>query len=165
MIKPILTYPNPKLTHTSVDITEFTNDVLNMLQDLMDTFANVPCLGLAAPQIGYPIRAIIIYTSQLGIGSLPLLMINPVILNKSSDLFEYNEGCLSLPGGNEKVKRPKTITVQYYTKFNEPMEIEVSDLVSSCIQHEIDHLDGLLIIDRIHAIKRNRLLNKVRKAK
>lgn len=165
MIKPILTYPNPKLTHTSVDITEFTNDVLNMLQDLMDTFANVPCLGLAAPQIGYHIRAIVISTSQLGIGSLPLLMINPVILNKSSDLFEYNEGCLSLPGGNEKVKRPKTITVQYYTKFNEPMEIEVSDLVSSCIQHEIDHLDGLLIIDRIHAIKRNRLLNKVRKAK
>lgn len=165
MIKPILTYPNLKLTHISTNITEFTDDVLNMLQDLMDTFANVPCLGLAAPQIGYPIRAIVISTSQLGIGSLPLLMINPVILNKSTELFEYNEGCLSLPGGNEKVKRPKTITVQYHTKFNELMEIEVSDLASSCIQHEIDHLDGKLLIDHLHNIKRNRLLNKVRKAK
>lgn len=165
MIMPILKYPNLKLTQPSSVITEFTDDVLDMLQNLMDTFLNTPCLGLAAPQIGYHIRAIVISTSQLGIGSMPLLMINPVILKQSDELFEYKEGCLSLPGGTEKVKRPKTVTVQYHTKFNELMEIEVSDLASSCIQHEIDHLDGKLLIDHLHTIKRNRLLDKVRKSK
>lgn len=165
MIKPILRYPDVRLNRVAEDITEFNDSVVEMLQDLMDTFINVKCLGLAAPQIGYNIRAFVLSTNKLGIGAVPLLMINPVILSSSEELFEYKEGCLSLPNGFENVSRPKTILVQYHTKFNEKVEIELSDLASSCVQHEIDHLNGQLLIDHLSGLKRNRLLEKVRKAK
>lgn len=160
-IKPILTYPNSILFNISDDIMELDGSMV----DLIDTYQSIKCLGLAMPQIGYNKRAFIINAKSLEIGDDYILMINPVITYKSTDLYNHIEGCLSLPGIGFNYSRPKHITVEYLDiKFNKHT-LNASDLASICIQHELDHLDGKLVINLVSPLQRMEASNILSKRK
>lgn len=149
-IKPILTYPNPILFKQSVDFAEIDDSIGH----LIDTYQSIKCLGLALPQIGYNKRAFIINAKSIGIGENYIVMINPVIVYRSIELYNYTEGCLSLPDARFNYSRPKHITVEYLDINFNKHTLNASDLASICIQHELDHLDGKLVINLVSPMQR-----------
>src|SRR3989338_1273959 len=147
MILKIVTVPDPILTKKTELVKKIDQAVLKLVQDMIDTCRKANGIGLAAPQIGKSIRLCVINLEHLGLAPFPL--INPRVIKKSPKQTEMEEGCLSIPGIYGIVKRPEKIKVKALNLAGESMEFETDGLLSKVIQHEVDHLDGILITSKI----------------
>lgn len=169
----IRTLPDPVLREKAAPIESVDADVRKLMRDMLETMYAFQGIGLAANQVGILKRVIVLDISESRNGTEALLMANPEILERSDETFTYSEGCLSVradpaesaPDLYADVTRPKRIKVLYTGIDGQSREIEAEDLLSTCIQHEMDHLDGVLFIDRISPLKRKMIATKVEKRK
>ncbi|MCM5553715.1 peptide deformylase [Pleomorphomonas sp. NRK KF1] len=162
--RPLVILPAPQLRLTSAPIARVDDGVRKLAEDMLETMYAAPGIGLAAVQVGEMNRLITIDVSHDENAKEPRVFINPEILWKSEDLSVYEEGCLSIPDYYEEVERPAKIRVRYTNLAGEPEELEADGLLATCLQHEIDHLDGVLFIDHISKLKRDRVTKKFAKA-
>ena len=164
-ILPILTAPDPRLKVKSKPVAKVDDEVRKLMDDMLETMHAAPGIGLAAPQLGVAKRVIVIDIEREGVSTGPLRMANPEIIDASDEDASYEEGCLSLPEHYADVVRPARVKVRYLDHQNEIRTIEAEGLLATCLQHEIDHLDGILFVDHISALKRNMILRKLVKAR
>ncbi|WP_026790028.1 peptide deformylase [Pleomorphomonas oryzae] len=162
--RPLVILPAPQLRLTSAPIARVDDGVRKLAQDMLETMYAAPGIGLAAVQVGEMNRLITIDVSHDDDAKEPRVFINPEILWKSEELSVYEEGCLSIPEYYEEVERPARVRVRYTNLAGEPEELEADGLLATCLQHEIDHLDGVLFIDHISKLKRDRVTKKFAKA-
>jgi peptide deformylase len=162
---PIITAPDPRLKLKAKPVAQVDDEVRRLMDDMLETMYAAPGIGLAAPQVGVARRIIVVDTAREGEDPKLLKIANPEILWRSDELAVYSEGCLSLPEHYADVERPAAIKLRYLDYQNEIHTIELSGLPATCIQHEMDHLEGVLFVDHISALKRNIILRKLAKAK
>jgi peptide deformylase len=163
--RPIITLPDEKiLRQVSRPIATVDADTRALFDDMLETMYAAPGIGLAAIQIGVPQRALVIDLSKEGEDKAPLFVANPEIIWSSEERSDYEEGCLSIPEFYEMVERPKEIKVRFRDRHNEAQELHAAGLLATCLQHEIDHLNGVLFIDHISKLKRDRVVKKFQKA-
>ena len=164
-IKPILTAPDPRLKKKSLPVASVDADVRQLMDDMLETMYAAPGIGLAAPQVDVLKRVIVLDIEREDTKTGPLFMANPEIIEASDDDATYEEGCLSVPEHYADVVRPAKVTVRYLDRDNARQEMTCEGLLATCIQHEIDHLDGILFVDHISSLKRNMILRKLLKAR
>lgn len=162
---PILVAPDPRLQKKSEPVTTVDAEIQQLMSDMLETMYKAPGIGLAAPQVGVLKRVIVLDVAPEGEAPAPLRMANPEIVWVSDGDASYNEGCLSVPEHYADVVRPAACRVRYLDEKNEMKELEADGLLATCVQHEIDHLDGVLFIDHLTSLKRNIILRKLLKAK
>jgi peptide deformylase len=162
---PIITAPDPRLKITARPVPAVDDKIRRLMDDMLDTMYGAIGIGLAAPQVGQASRVIVLDVAREGEKPQPLQLANPEILWRSPELTTGNEGCLSLPEHYAEVTRPAKIRLRYLDYQNEIREIDASGLLAMCLQHEIDHLDGVLFVDHISSLKRGMILRKLAKAK
>jgi peptide deformylase len=162
---PIITAPDPRLKIKARPVPAVDDKIRRLMDDMLDTMYGAIGIGLAAPQVGQSSRVIVLDVAREGEKPQPLQLANPEILWRSPELTTGNEGCLSLPEHYAEVTRPAKIRLRYLDYQNEIREIEASGLLAMCLQHEIDHLDGVLFVDHISSLKRGIILRKLAKAK
>ena len=162
---PIITAPDPRLKIKARPVRAVDDKIRRLMDDMLDTMYGAIGIGLAASQVGQSSRVIVLDVAREGEKPQPLQLANPEILWRSPELTTGNEGCLSLPEHYAEVTRPAKIRLRYLDYQNEIREIEASGLLAMCLQHEIDHLDGVLFVDHISALKRGMILRKLAKAK
>ena len=162
---PIITAPDPRLKIKARPVRAVDDKIRRLMDDMLDTMYGAIGIGLAAPQVGQSSRVIVLDVARDGEKPQPLQLANPEILWRSPELTTGNEGCLSLPEHYAEVTRPAKIRLRYLDYQNEIREIEASGLLAMCLQHEIDHLDGVLFVDHISSLKRGMILRKLAKAK
>jgi peptide deformylase len=163
-VRDILVLPEPTLRQVSKPVSSVDQGVRQIFDDMLETMYKAPGIGLAAIQVGVPQRLVVIDVSKDGEERNPLFMANPEIVWKSEELSDYEEGCLSIPDYYEMVTRPSSVKVRYTDRNNDAQELAASGILSTCIQHEIDHLDGVLFIDYLSKLKRDRVIKKFTKA-
>ena len=156
----ILHYPDPRLYNKAKPVSRVDDEVRTLIDDMLETMYAAPGIGLAAIQVNVPLRVITIDLSENR--SEPLCLVNPEIIERSGTV-ELEEGCLSVPGVFEVVPRSEWIRVRALNRDGETFEMEASDLLSVCIQHEMDHLDGKLFVDYLSQLKRQRIRKKAKK--
>jgi peptide deformylase len=162
---PIVTLPDEKtLREVSKPVAAVDFGVRKLWDDMLETMYRAPGIGLAAIQVGVPQRLLVIDLAKDGEEKKPLFAANPEIVWESESLSDYEEGCLSIPEYYEMVTRPAEIKMRYLDRQGEPMELHATGLMATCLQHEIDHLNGILFIDHISRLKRERVLKKFQKA-
>jgi len=164
-ILPILTAPDPILKKKAEPVDEVTDEIRTLLDDMVDTMYDAPGIGLAAPQVGVLKRVIVIDVTDEGEEPFAYKMVNPEVIWESEELSLYEEGCLSVPQSFSEVERPSEVKVKYLDEHGIPHEIEADGLLATCVQHEIDHLEGTLFIDHISRIKRSIIMRKLNKMK
>jgi len=164
-ILEIIIAPDSELKKLSDPIDEVDHQIKTLMDNMFITMKGAPGIGLAAPQVGINKRVIVIDTRDVQEGGKSLKMANPKILNFSDNFKIHEEGCLSLPGFFEEVKRPDEIVVKYLDEYNHEKRLEASGLLSVVIQHEIDHLDGVLFVDHISKLKKGMIIRKLKKYK
>jgi len=164
-IRPIITAPDPRLTETAAPVERVDDEVRLLMEDMLDSMHAARGIGLAAPQIGVAKRVIVIDIDREGVQSGPLFLANPEIVAVSDEDYVYEEGCLSVPEHYAEVVRPGGVTLRYLDRENEIREMQADGILAVCLQHEIDHLDGILFIDHLSSLKRNIILRKLTKAK
>jgi peptide deformylase len=162
---PIITAPDPRLKIKAQPVPEVDDKIRRLMDDMLETMYAAIGVGLAAPQVGQSSRVIVLDIARDGEKPQPMKLANPEILWRSRELTTGDEGCLSLPEHYAEVTRPATIRLRYLDYQNEIREIEASGLLSTCLQHEIDHLDGVLFVDHISSLKRGMILRKLAKGK
>jgi peptide deformylase len=162
---PILTAPDPRLKLKAKAVEVVDDATRRLMDDMLETMYAAPGIGLAAPQVGALRRILVVDVSREDEPRQPLRLANPEILWASDELATYNEGCLSLPEHYADVERPAKIRLRYLDYQNEIRVMEAEGLLATCIQHEMDHLEGVLFVDHISALKRNIILRKLAKAK
>ena len=162
--RDIITIPDPILKTVSRPIETIDDDVRTLLDDMLETMYAAPGIGLAAVQIGIPRRLVVIDIAKDEAPPEPVKFINPEIVWASEELSEYEEGCLSIPDVYDKVTRPSEVKVRYIDIEGKQQERHCDGLLATCIQHEIDHLDGVLFIDYLSRLKRDRVVKKFSKA-
>ena len=162
---PILTAPDPRLKKISKPVEKVDDEIRQLMDDMLETMYVAPGIGLAAPQVGVLKRVIVVDVADEGEEPQPLKLANPELIWVSDHDTNYNEGCLSLPEHYAEVVRPAEIKVRYLDHQNEIRELAADGLLATCIQHEIDHLDGILFVEHISALKRNMILRKLLKSK
>ena len=162
---PILTAPDPALKKISQPVKLVDASIRKLMDDMLETMYQAPGIGLAAPQVGVLKRVIVLDLAREGEAPQPLRIANPEIVWVSDDDATYNEGCLSVPEHYADVVRPGACRVKYLDQDNKQQEMAAEGLLATCLQHEIDHLDGVLFIDHLTALKRNMILRKLLKAK
>lgn len=160
----IVTYPNPVLKTVCEPVEKVTKEIQKLLDDMAETMYAAPGVGLAAPQVNILKRVIVLDTVWKGeeAGRQLYQLVNPVILERSSSI-EWEEGCLSIPEFSQMMKRSQTIKVKALDRSGKEIVIDAQDLLAVCLQHEIDHLDGKLIIDKASRLKRKLYLDKIKK--
>lgn len=163
-IRPIITLPDPQLRLVSKKVTQFDADLHQLVTDMFETMYDAPGIGLAAIQIAVPLRVVTVDVSPKEDDPQPMAFINPEIIAQSEAMNCHQEGCLSIPDYFEEVERPASVTVRYQTPKGETHEMQCEGLLATCIQHEIDHLNGALFIDHISRLKRERITKKFIKA-
>ena len=161
----IIIAPDPRLKLKCKPVPKVDAKVARLMDDMLQTMYAAPGIGLAAPQVGQALRIIVLDVAREDEKPAPIKMANPELIWVSDEDVTYNEGCLSLPEHYADVVRPKAIRVRYLDHENEIRELEAEGLLATCIQHEMDHLDGILFVDHITALKRNIILRKLLKAK
>ena len=161
-LKNIITVPDPLLKSISKPVDKINNEIKILINDMFETMYNAPGIGLAAVQIGIPLRVVVIDISK-GDEKKPYFFVNPNIVWRSDKTSTYEEGCLSIPNQFAEIERPESCRVEYLDLNNQKKEIEASGLLSTCIQHEIDHLNGILFIDYLSKLKKNMIIKKVTK--
>lgn len=162
---PIITAPDPRLKKVCAPVAAVDDEIRRLMDDMLETMYNAPGIGLAAPQVGVLKRVIVVDVAGDDEERAPLFMANPELTWVSDDDSSYEEGCLSLPEHYGDVVRPAAITVRYLDRENEIRELKAQGLLATCIQHEMDHLEGILFVDHMTALKRNMILRKLLKAK
>jgi peptide deformylase len=163
-VRPLVTLPDPRLRLKSEPVREITDEIRGLAQDMLETMYDAPGVGLAAIQIGVPKRVVTIDVSKSETEKQPIVLINPEIAWVSDETNVYEEGCLSIPEYYEEVERPARVKVRYTTLEGKTVEQEAEGLLATCVQHEIDHLDGILFIDHLSRLKRDRVVKKFAKA-
>jgi peptide deformylase len=161
----IIIAPDPRLKIKCKPVAKVDSKVARLMDNMLETMYAAPGIGLAAPQVGVAQRVIVLDVAKEGEKAAPYAMANPELLWVSDEDATYNEGCLSLPEHYADVVRPKAIRVRYLDRENEIRELDAEGLLATCIQHEMDHLDGILFVDHLTALKRNIILRKLLKAK
>ena len=164
-LKKIITVPDETLRKISDPITKVGINEKQLVKDLFETMYHHKGIGLAAIQVGIPKRVIVLDVNQENENKKPLCFINPIIKNISEEKSKYEEGCLSIPNTFIEIERPKTCIVEYVDIDGTKNQIECDGLLSTCIQHEINHLDGKLIIDFLSKLKKDLIIKKLSKTK
>ena len=165
-VRPILTAPDARLKQKSDPIEGGVTDAHRaLMDDMLETMYDAPGIGLAAIQIGEPVRIIVMDLAREDEPQQPRYFVNPEILWASEDLFTYEEGCLSVPDIYDDVERPARVKLRYLNYDGETIEEDAEGLYAVCIQHEMDHLEGVLFIDHLSRLKREKALSKLKKAK
>lgn len=162
-IKPLIILPDPVLRKVSTPIERVDANLQKLADDMLETMYQAPGIGLAAIQVGEPLRLLVIDVAGKDEPKAPQVFINPEILWKSDEPNVYEEGCLSIPDYYAEVERPKRIRVSYLDRDGKKQECEADGLLATCLQHEIDHLDGVLFIDHISKLKRDMVIRKFKK--
>ena len=163
-IREIIKLPDPLLRQVSEPVAHVSDDTRRILDDLLDTMYDAPGIGLAAVQIGIPLRLIVIDLAKDGEERTPIFLINPEIIWASEEQSDYEEGCLSIPEFFDMVTRPKEVRIRFLNRAGESQEMHCSGVLATCVQHEIDHLNGVLFIDYLSKLKRDRIVKKFAKA-
>ena len=165
--RPILVIPDAKLRQAAEPVAHVDDEVRALVEDMFETMYKAPGIGLAAPQIGVLRRVVVLDVAKRrdeDATADPMVMINPEITYVSEETALHEEGCLSIPDFYEDVERPAVIRVGYLDRDGKPNSIEAEGILAVCIQHEIDHLNGVLFIDHISRLKRSRVIKKFEKA-
>jgi peptide deformylase len=163
-IRPLVIIPDSKLRLISEPVKEITKEIRQLADDMLETMYDAPGVGLAAIQIGLPIRMVTMDVSKSDDERLPMVLINPEITWASEEKRVYEEGCLSIPEYYEEVERPDRVRFRFMNIQGEVVEQEADGLLATCVQHEIDHLNGVLFIDYLSKLKRDRVMTKFKKA-
>jgi len=163
-LKNIITVPDPLLKSVSKPVKQITGEIKKLLNDMLETMYKAPGIGLAAVQVGVPIRAVVIDISR-DEKKNPLLLINPKITWRSEETSIYEEGCLSLPGHFAEIERPAECQVKFIDYDGKEKELVADGLLATCIQHEVDHLNGVLFIDYLSKLKKDMIIKKLIKNK
>lgn len=163
-IKPLIILPDPLLRQVSAPIERVDADLEQFIDDMLETMYEAPGIGLAAIQVGVPRRLLVIDLTKDDEERKPLVFINPEILTSSDERSVYEEGCLSIPDYYAEVERPASITVKSIGRDGKEQLTEADGLLATCLQHEIDHLNGVLFIDHISRLKREMVIKKFTKA-
>jgi peptide deformylase len=163
-IRPLVLLPDRRLRLVSEAVDSITSEIRALAQDMLDTMYDAPGVGLAAIQIGVAKRVITMDVSKDEKERQPLVLVNPQVVWASDEKRVYEEGCLSIPEYYEEVERPDRVRFRYTTLDGETVEQDAAGLMATCVQHEIDHLNGVLFIDHLSKLKRDRVLTKFKKA-
>ena len=163
--RKIITEPDIILRKKSVTLEKVDDDLRDLMDDMLETMYAAPGIGLAGVQIGILKRLIVIDVSRDEEKKSPLFLINPEIISKSSNTSVYEEGCLSLPGYFAEIERPAECQVEYLDYHGKKKKMKASGLLATCIQHEVDHLNGILFIDYLSKLKRDMVIKKLIKNK
>ena len=163
-IKPLIILPDPVLRQTSKPVETVDDQVRRLADDMLETMYDAPGIGLAAIQIGEPLRMMVIDVSKEEEENAPRIFLNPEILATSDTMSVYEEGCLSIPDYYAEVERPADVTVRYLGLDGKMHEETVDGILATCVQHELDHLNGVLFIDHISKLKRDMVVKKFTKA-
>ena len=163
-IKPLVIIPDSKLRLRSEPVKDITDEIRRLADDMLETMYDAPGVGLAAIQIGVPVRMVTMDVSKSDDERQPLVLINPEIVWTSEEKRVYEEGCLSIPEYYEEVERPDRVRFRYMNLQGETVEQDADGLMATCVQHEIDHLNGVLFIDHLSKLKRDRVMTKFKKA-
>ena len=163
-VRPILYIPDPRLRAIADPVETIDDDLKAVVKDMFATMYDAPGIGLAGPQIGLMKRVIVMDVAGKEEDPNPIAMINPEILWRSEETRVHEEGCLSIPEYYEEVERPDRIQIRFTTPEGETVEREADGVLSTCMQHEVDHLDGKLFIDYLSRLKRERVTKKFQKA-
>ena len=164
-VKQILTEPNKFLRQISKPVEKVGDEERKLMDDMLDTMYAAPGIGLAAIQIGIPKRIIVMDISRDENKKEPLYFVNPVIKNKNENKSRYEEGCLSVPDQFAEIERPNTCEVEYLDYDGKKQILKAEGLLATCIQHEMDHLEGILFIDYLSKLKKSMILKKLSKKK
>ena len=164
-LRTILTVPDPVLKQASKPVDLVDDELRALMDDMLETMYDAPGIGLAAIQIGVPKRIIVMDLAKEGEPKQPRYFVNPEITWRSDELFVYQEGCLSVPEIYDDVERPARVRLTYLDYHGNRVEEEAEGLYAVCIQHEMDHLEGVLFIDYLSRLKRDRAVAKVKKAR
>lgn len=162
---PIITAPDPRLKTVASRVDAVDDDIRRLMDDMLETMYAAPGVGLAAPQVGISQRVIVVDVARTGDAPEPMQMANPEIIEASSERSTVEEGCLSLPEHFAEVKRPERVRIRYLDRENEIRERDMDGFLATCIQHEMDHLDGILFVDHISGLKRGMIMRKLTKLK
>ena len=164
-IKKILIEPDPILRKKCESLEKVDDQVRKLMDDMLETMYKAPGIGLAAIQLGILKRIVVIDISKENEKKNPLFLINPVITKKSKNTSIYEEGCLSIPGQFAEIERPAECTLKYINYQGKNKELKADGLLATCIQHEVDHLDGILFIDYLSKLKKDMIIKKLVKQK
>jgi peptide deformylase len=164
-ILSIIMAPDPILKKRCAPVDRVDDEIRRVMDDMLETMYIAPGVGLAAPQVGVLMRIIVVDTSDGEGNRQPLKMANPEVVGASDEILLREEGCLSFPDQYEDVERPATVRVRYLDYENEIREIDAEGLQSVCVQHEIDHLDGVLLVDHLSGLKRSIIIRRMAKLK
>jgi peptide deformylase len=160
----ILEVPDRRLTMVSAPVERIDDELLRLLDDMLETMYAAPGIGLAAPQVGVLRRAFVADLGEEG-ARAPLFVINPAIIARSATTTTAEEGCLSLPKQFGEVTRANQVTLRYLDRAGEVAELAADGLLARCLQHELDHLDGILFVDHLSTLKRTMILRRMAKAR
>lgn len=167
--KEIINIPHPVLRETCREVDGITSELTTLMDDMLETMYAAPGIGLAAPQINIPIRLIVMDAANREGEDPeppnPIVMVNPKILTSSEERSTYEEGCLSIPEYFAEVERPASVLVAYHDRDGNPQQLQCEGLLGTVVQHEIDHLNGVLFIDYLSKLKRDRVIKKFTKAR
>jgi peptide deformylase len=164
-VKIILTEPNKILRQISKSVDKVGDDERKLMDDMLHTMYDAPGIGLAAIQIGVPKRIIVMDISRDENKKEPRYFVNPVIKNKNNEKVKYEEGCLSVPDQFAEIERPNTCEVEYLDYKGKKQLLKADGLLATCIQHEMDHLEGILFIDYLSKLKKSMIIKKLSKIK
>ena len=164
-VKKILIEPNKLLRQVSKVVEKVGDEERQLMDDMLDTMYDAPGIGLAAIQIGVPKRIIVLDISKDENKKEPRYFVNPIIKNKNKEKAKYEEGCLSVPDQFAEIERPNTCEVEYLDYDGKKQLLKADGLLATCIQHEIDHLEGILFIDYLSKLKKSMIIKKLSKIK
>ena len=164
-LRQILTEPNKTLREKSLPVDTVDEDIKNLMDDMLETMYAAPGIGLAAIQVGVPKRVIVLDIDQKEGEKNPIFLINPEIVEKSEVNSTYEEGCLSVPGQFAEIDRPDKCHIKYLDYNGQKKEIKAEGMLATCIQHEMDHLEGILFIDHLSKLKKTMIIKKLSKQK
>jgi peptide deformylase len=167
MVLPIYVYGSAVLKKENQPVTKDYSDLDQLIADMKDTLANAEGVGLAAPQVGHSIRLFIVDGSpfkkeEAGLATFQRVMINPEIIEYSDTMWSFNEGCLSIPDIHEDVVRPKKIRIRYFNEYFETQEESLSGIAARIVQHEYDHVEGIIFTEKLSPIRRKLLSGKLK---
>ena len=164
-LRQILTEPNKILRQKSIKVEIVDENIQKLMDDMLETMYAAPGIGLAAIQVGVPKRVIVLDIAKKDNPKNPMFFINPEIIDKSKNNSTYEEGCLSVPGQFAEIDRPEKCHVKYLDYNGQPQEINAEGMLATCIQHEMDHLEGILFIDYLSKLKKTIIVKKLSKKK
>ncbi len=164
-LRKILTEPNKILRQKSIPVEGVDKDMQKLMDDMLETMYAAPGIGLAAIQVGVPKRIIVLDIQQKEGQKNPLFFVNPEIIEKSKNLTTYEEGCLSVPGQFAEIDRPDQCHIKYLDYDGNKKEMKAEGMLATCIQHEMDHLEGILFIDYLSKLKKTMIIKKLSKQK